>query len=159
MEVKHPITCWLIQWTQRTPKHAIGPLEIYVRVIVIAVEGTRVIEVVGGSPARRLFDVVNEDSVSPHVHHINESAITLAVSNIDDDVGVQRSLKNLIGWKLVRQNLLIRVKVEGDNFRWAKLLQIGQSVDDTGINHKQPAALINRHSVDRQKSRAVWICR
>lgn len=159
MEVKHSITGWLIQWTQRTPKHAIGPLEIYLRVIVIAVEGAWVVEVVGGSPARRPLDVVNEDSVSPHVHHINEPAITLAVSYVDDNVGVQRPLKHLIGWELIRQNLLIRVKVESDNFRGAKLLQIRQSVDDTGINDKQPATLIDRHSVDRQKSRAVWVRR
>lgn len=122
MEVKHSITCWLVQWTQRTPKHTIGPLEVYLRVVVIAVEWARVVEVVGGSPARRLLDVVNEDSVSPHVHHINEAAIALAVSNIDDDVGVQRPLKNLIGWELIRQNLLIRVEVKGDDFRGGKVV-------------------------------------
>lgn len=148
MEIKNAVTGWLVQGAQRRTEHAVSPLEVDALVGVVAVEGVRVVEVIGRSPASRLLHVVHHDAVPPNIHHVHEAAVAFAISDVNDQVGVQRALQNLIRWELVNQHLTVGCEIEGHDLGWAELLQIFQRVDDPGVDDEKSSALVNRHAVN-----------
>lgn len=157
MEIKNAVAGWLVQGAERGAKHAVRPLEVDALVGVVAVKGVRVVKVVGRPPAGRLLHVEDNDAVPPHVHHVHEAAVALAVPDVNDQVGVKRALQNLIWWELVNQYLSVGCEIEGNDLGWAELLQIRQRIDDARVDDKEAAALVDRHAINGQQSAAVWI--
>lgn len=157
MEIKNAVTGWLVQGTQRSAEHSVCPLEVNSLVVVVAVEGVGVVEVIGRSPASRLLHVEHDYSIPPDIHHIHKPAIAFSVPDINDQVCVQRALQNLIWWELVNQHLLVGCQIEGDDLGRAELLQIRQSVDDSGIDDEKSSAFVDRHAINRQQSGAIRV--
>lgn len=157
MVIKNAVTSWLVQRTQRSAEHSVCPLEVDSLVVVVAVKGVRIVEVMGCPPASRLLHVEHDYSVPPHIHHVHKPAIAFSVPDINDQVCVQRALQNLIWWELVAQHLLVACQIEGNDLRRAELLQICQSVDDPGIDDKKTSAFVDRHAINRKQSAAIRV--
>jgi hypothetical protein len=157
MVKQHTIASWLIQRTQCRTKNTVRPLEVQALVCVVAGKGIRVEQVVGGAPRGSLRHVKDQNSVPPHIHDVHERPIALAIAHVDHEIRVQRTLQHLLGGERIGEHLLVGGEVEGDNFRWTELLQVGESVHDARVDDPETVALVDGHAVDGEEAIAVGV--
>lgn len=144
-----------VNGAQGDAEDTIGPVELQPVQLVSAGKWVGQEVVMLHAKGRVVEQIVDDQSKAPDVREVSNGCVALAVTHVNDDVGVERVLLYLIIGDWIALDEAIRRQVENENSRWTDLPDVGGDVHLAAVQHPQTVALVHLHAKHRGQTLAT----